>query len=103
MCQIAFTVRDSFEQDYFDLYTNDIPLNNVNIVWFFAGKGAFGYRETWSFPQTKIMSAPDPATAGQAAIDNPITLNAFDESFGDPMDYSIIMELPRYVAPRTYS
>ena len=103
MCQIAFTVRDSFQQDYFNLYTNDIPLDNVNIVWFFEAEGAFGYRETWSFPQCKIMAAPDPATAGQAAIDNPITMNAFDESFGDPMDYSIRMELPRYVAPRTYS
>ena len=100
---ITATVQDSPQMDYWGVFRNGRTIPNVQLVFENNAYGSFPVRESWIFPQAQITASPDPATSGQSRITVNLTIMAFGEGFGNPNDYRVETDLPRYIAPRTYT
>ena len=100
---ITATVQDSPQMDYWGVFRNGRTIPNVRMIYRNNAYGEFPSEEAWIFPQAQITASPDPATAGQSRITVNLTIMAFGDEFGDPNDYRVEANLPRYTAPRTYT
>ena len=97
------TVSDSKQMDYWGIFRNGRTIPDVKMIFRNAADGAFPVIEAWMFPQAQITASPDPAVSGQGRINVNLTVVPFNDKIGDPNDWRVETNLPRYTAPRTYT